>query len=189
MNYIRYSPKTLNLETHPFYKYVSKCWQTDDGVYDILFDKIGIYWRLRIRRIDNQPIHDYMDLLTIKNDLWGHEVIAIEVYPKMSSFKNGSNTYHLWTWVKIKTPDLSVLYEYLKEIPAKNRKTDIIDFVVSHKTECYRAFKICASHKGFNTKEGSLLVDLARSEIGYSPKTWNGDIYFALWNVYKTICI
>jgi hypothetical protein len=60
---------------------------------------------------------------------------------------------------------------------------------VRHKTDCYRAFKICADHKGFNTEEGSKLIEFARNEIGYSRKTWDGDIYFSLWKTYKKICM
>jgi hypothetical protein len=70
-----------------------------------------------------------------------------------------------------------------------NRKGIVFDFVVKHKTDCYRAFKICADHKGFNTPEGSKLIELARKEIGYSRKTWDGDIYHALWRVYKGITV
>ena len=70
-----------------------------------------------------------------------------------------------------------------------NRKEKIFDFVVKHKTDCYRAFKICNTHKGCNTKEGSLLIELARTELGYSPKTWDGDIYNVLWRTYKAITI
>jgi hypothetical protein len=70
-----------------------------------------------------------------------------------------------------------------------NRKEIVFDFVVKYKTDCYRAFKICTDHKGFNTKEGSLLIELARTKIGYSKKTWDGDIYHVLWKVYKSITI
>jgi hypothetical protein len=88
------------------------CWQTEDGIYDILFDEIRGFKHLRICRIDRKPIHNFMDMQEIKNDLWGEDVIAIEVYPKQSDFKNGSNTYHLWTWSGIYVPNLAQLYEY-----------------------------------------------------------------------------
>ena len=48
----------------------------------------------------------------IKNDLLGKDTIAIEVYPKECDFKDGSNTYHLWTWKDIKVPNLLGLYQY-----------------------------------------------------------------------------
>jgi len=81
------------------------------------------------------------------------------------------------------------LYKEVKAERRNNRKTKIFDFVVNHKTDCYQALKICNTHKGFNTKEGSRLVELARKEIGYSINTWDGDIYNVLWNVYKSITI
>jgi hypothetical protein len=41
MEYERYCPTTINVSTHPHLKNVSKCWQTSDGVYDIMYDSIG----------------------------------------------------------------------------------------------------------------------------------------------------
>lgn len=110
MKYKRYCPSTLDLKKYPHLTYVTKCWQTEDGVYDILFDEVGGFKQLRITRIDEAPVHNYMDLLEIKNDLWGKDVIAVEVYPKQSNLRNNRNTYHLWTWDGIVTPDLSKLY-------------------------------------------------------------------------------
>ena len=69
MQYERFCPSTLNIETHPHLRFVTKCWQTTDGKYDILFDEVNGYKHLRVRRIDDQPIHNYMDLQEIKNDL------------------------------------------------------------------------------------------------------------------------
>ena len=70
-----------------------------------------------------------------------------------------------------------------------SRKEKVFDFVVRHKTDFYRAFKISIDHEGFKTSEGSHLVDLARKEIGYSVKTWDGDIYYVLYRVYRSIAI
>jgi hypothetical protein len=112
MKYTRYCPSTINRETHPHLSAVSKCWQTEDGKYDILFDEVGVFKHLRVSRIDDQPIHDFMDMQEIKNDLWGEDVIAVEVYPRQIDFKNGSNTYHLWTWDNIAVPNLAQLYKY-----------------------------------------------------------------------------
>lgn len=69
------------------------------------------------------------------------------------------------------------------------RKEKVFDFVVKHKTDCYRAFKQSILHKRYCTDEGSHLVELARKELGYSVKTWDGDIYHVLWRVYKAITI
>lgn len=57
-------------------------------------------------------------------------------------------------------------------------------FVVNNKTNCYRAFKTGVKHKDYKTVEGKNLVELARKDIGYSLKTWAGDIYHTLWKVY-----
>jgi hypothetical protein len=71
----------------------------------------------------------------------------------------------------------------------KERKEKVSDFIVRHKTDCYRAFRICNGHIGFNTKEGRKLIDFARKEIGYSDQTWNCNIYNVLWKAYKSITI
>lgn len=112
MKYCCYCHTTINKIKYPHLSKVSMCWQTTDGVYDILFDKIKEYRHLRISRIDRKPIHNYMDMQEIKNDLWGEDTIAIEVYPKQENFKNGSDTYHLWTWEGIEVPNLMELYTY-----------------------------------------------------------------------------
>ena len=72
---------------------------------------------------------------------------------------------------------------------AKKRTDKVFDFVVKHKTDCYRAFKRTVSREGFKYPEGAELVKMARKEIGYSDKTWSGDIYNVLFNVYKSIVV
>jgi|WetSurMetagenome_2_1015567.scaffolds.fasta_scaffold522623_2 hypothetical protein len=119
MTYKRFCPTTLNLKTHPHLKFVTMCWEAMSKtgvVYEILYDKVKKYEHLRINRVDNQPIHNYMDMQEIKNDLFGEGVVAVEVYPAASSFKDGSNTYHLWTWegLWLETPNLLELYQYIK---------------------------------------------------------------------------
>lgn len=69
------------------------------------------------------------------------------------------------------------------------RKEKVFDFVVRHKTDCYRAFKLDTTYKGFNTDDGGKLIELARKEIEYSPRTWAGDIYRSLYRVYAAITI
>ena len=58
-----------------------------------------------------------------------------------------------------------------------------------HKTDCYRAFKLNTKHEGYKSPEGKKLIELARQEIGYSDKTWSGDIYSSLYNTYKSIVV
>ena len=114
MEYSQYSPTRLNTETHPHLKNVTRCWKTKDGVYNILYARVSNYEHLRIRRIDDQPIHSYMDLQEIKNDILGEDTVAIEIYPKQTDFKNGSNTYHIWACPDFQDniPNLEQLYDY-----------------------------------------------------------------------------
>lgn len=121
MEYHRYCPSTIDKVKYPHLSQVTMCWQTKDGKYDILFDKVGDYKHLRISRIDGSPIHNFMDMQEIKNDLWGEWTVAVEVCPKQSDFKNGSNTYHLWSWESISVPNLSELYQYV-EAPQENKE-------------------------------------------------------------------
>ncbi len=114
-HYSKICPSTIDFDIHPHLAKVSKIW--DDGTYIIMYDRISGYEHLRIRRKDDKPIHSYMDIQRIKNDLLGKDIVAIEIYPKQKNFVNGSNTYHLWTWDNIDEfamPDLLTLYNYIK---------------------------------------------------------------------------
>jgi len=108
--------KRLNVfideNTHPHLKGVNKAWIANDK-YLIYYDEPKPELKhLRVSLLNEDPIHNWMDLQEIKNDLFGEEVVALEVYPKVSDFKNGSNTYHLWTWPEIEVPNLAQLYTY-----------------------------------------------------------------------------
>ncbi len=69
------------------------------------------------------------------------------------------------------------------------RQNKVFDFVVRHKIDCYNAFKLSIAHEGYTRPEGKKLIALARQEIGYSDKTWSGDIYSSLYNTYKSIVV
>lgn len=57
-----------------------------------------ITW-LSIKRIDQQPIHDWRDLQRIKNELVGELVEAVELYPSEARLVDICNQYHLWCFV------------------------------------------------------------------------------------------
>jgi hypothetical protein len=57
-------------------------------------------WHLSIKRIDKEPIMDWRDLQTIKNQLAGPEIEAIQVFPAESRLVDTSNQYHLWAFMK-----------------------------------------------------------------------------------------
>lgn len=114
MKYLRYCPTTL-----PHLKNIKKCWQTEDGVYDILYEDVEtdmsvICAHLLIQRIDKKPITNYMKLQEIKDDLLGEDVSAIEIFPKKDDLCNGSNARHLWTLKDIELPNLKNMKGYSK---------------------------------------------------------------------------
>lgn len=117
MKYLRYCPTTL--EKLPHLKNIKKCWQTEDGVYDILYEDVEsdngiVYAHLLIQKIDGNPITNYMHLQEIKDDLLGEDVSAIEIFPKKDDLCNGSNVRHLWTWKSIELPNLRNMKGYSK---------------------------------------------------------------------------
>lgn len=51
---------------------------------------------LSIKRIDQEPVHDWRDLQRIKNELLGPECEAVELCPAESRRVDSANQYHLW---------------------------------------------------------------------------------------------
>jgi hypothetical protein len=51
---------------------------------------------LSIKRLDQQPIHDWRDLQRCKDELIGADCEAIELYPARDRVVDTSNQYHLW---------------------------------------------------------------------------------------------
>ena len=58
-------------------------------------EETGLVW-LSIKRNDKEPIHDWRDLQTIKNELIGAECEGVELYPAESRKVDTANQYHLW---------------------------------------------------------------------------------------------
>jgi hypothetical protein len=113
MKYISVDPEYFLCHKKLHLRYVAKCWKTSDDVYYILYDEIKGYKHLRIGRFDDKRIHSFNDMQEIKNDLFGENVIAIEVYPRQQDYVNGTaNVYHIWTWDGISVPNLKELYNY-----------------------------------------------------------------------------
>ena len=62
-----------------------------------IFRKTDIgFIHLSIKRLDKNPIHDWRDLQTIKNELVGPEHEGVELYPAESRRVDAANQYHLW---------------------------------------------------------------------------------------------
>jgi|SRR5882672_2754619 len=52
--------------------------------------------RMMIRWLDARPDHDWSLFQRIKNDLFGPEAVALEVYPAESNKQDVANMYWLW---------------------------------------------------------------------------------------------
>jgi hypothetical protein len=94
----------------------------------------------------------------------------------IDSFLNGYD-YKLW-WNKANSPKRRI----------RNQKT--YDFVVKYKILIYQNTRHYNNYvEGKNDKYLQELIELARKEIGYSDKTWSGDIFTSIVNLYKKICV
>jgi hypothetical protein len=51
---------------------------------------------LSIKRLDQEPVHDWRDLQRIKNELLGPDREAVELYPAEERKVDSANQYHLW---------------------------------------------------------------------------------------------
>ena len=52
--------------------------------------------KLMIRRSDAEPIYSWPDLQRIKNEIYGPEAVAIQMFPAMSGLVDDANLYWLW---------------------------------------------------------------------------------------------
>jgi hypothetical protein len=70
------------------------------------------------------------------------------------------------------------------------RSARTYDFVVKHKVLIYQNTRHYGNFTaGKNDCQLQELITLARKEIGYSDKTWSGDIFTSLVNLYRKICV
>ncbi len=56
----------------------------------------GLVRRAMVRRNDERPVHNWAILQRIKNEIFGPEATALEVYPKESRLIDVANIYWLW---------------------------------------------------------------------------------------------
>lgn len=70
-----------------------------DGEYAVLIRTVETEWgnveHAAIRNTDNTDI-PWAEKQRIKNELFGVERIAVEVFPKMSELVDEANMYHFW---------------------------------------------------------------------------------------------
>jgi hypothetical protein len=84
-------------------RHLHRCAVWKNDLYQVLIDRepphgLGpecVLWYLSIRRLDQEPIHDWRHLQQIKNELCGKEVEGVELYPAHSRVVDGANQYHM----------------------------------------------------------------------------------------------
>jgi len=61
---------------------------------------------LSIKNLNNEAVHDWRDLQSIKNMLVGEENEGIEIYPAEERLVDMANQYHLWVFAdkKVRIP-------------------------------------------------------------------------------------
>lgn len=52
--------------------------------------------QLLVQRTDGTAKRSWQDLQAIKNDIAGHEAVAIELFPAEAEVKDGAHVSHLW---------------------------------------------------------------------------------------------
>jgi len=64
----------------------------------------GKGYHLSIKRNDQEIIRDWRDLQRIKNELFGPEAEAVELFPAESRLVDAANQYHLWVFPTYRFP-------------------------------------------------------------------------------------
>ena len=102
-----------NTSTHPHLITVQEAWIVNNK-FKVLFAITDSIKHLRIRRLDDLPITEYLIFQEIKNEFFGKDAVAVQVFPKESDYIDNTNTYHLFSWEGIDVPNLKSMYMYNK---------------------------------------------------------------------------
>ena len=100
------SPKQLN-KGNGWFGELDRVYKRDCNQFVCMMRDLDTQWgKVTHLTITGQEKPNWMQKQNIKNELFGKESIAIEVFPKESELVNNASMYHLW-----------ILHE--KEIPFK----------------------------------------------------------------------
>lgn len=93
------SPVSLHMRERGWLSEVSKVYVDEDKQYSVLIRNIETEWGIvQHAAIRNAPNTDipWAEKQRIKNELFGAETVAVEVFPAMSELVDEANMYHLW---------------------------------------------------------------------------------------------
>ena len=99
------SPKELGAKGVDWFSQLDKAWRNDK--YAVMARTINTAWGVVdhacIRNVTGTDI-PWKEKQKIKNELWGPEYTAIEVFPPESELVDAANMYHLWIFKGYKLP-------------------------------------------------------------------------------------
>ena len=78
---------------------LTRCWKNNRYLvmcYDNAETTVGPAIKVFVQRHDDKPIRSWRAMQDIKNELFGHERMAIEYFPKESELIDDANIYWLW---------------------------------------------------------------------------------------------
>ena len=155
MSWIKAIPPKLMNQMTGIYKgnwmpEMDRCWMDYDRNYQVLSrlvrTNIGYVEHVTMMRINHtDPLHagkiGWAEKQMIKNELFGEDRVAIEVYPKQNMLVDVCDVYHLWVFEK----DFNLPYGIGKHPyefkPAEQRdvdfnEIDLANFVKEHELKC-----------------------------------------------------
>ena len=103
----------LNAECYINNKYQVNVYKNEKADFMVLQENLkGKMTYLSIKRLDKQSIHDWRELMDIKNELTSPEQEAVEIYPAEWRRVDTANQYHLFVFPK----DFPPAFGYLERL-------------------------------------------------------------------------
>lgn len=88
---------------------MDRCWDSSDGMYQVCSRLLRTEWgnvehatikRLGTLSSDGSADIPWAEKMAIKNELFGEDRLAIEVFPKQKNLVDVMDIYHLWVFCK-----------------------------------------------------------------------------------------
>lgn len=93
------SPKSLNMNGRGWLSEIDRCYTDENHEYAVMIRKVETQWGIvehaAIRNRDSSDI-PWREKQRIKDELFGPERTAVEVFPARSQLVDEANMYHLW---------------------------------------------------------------------------------------------
>ena len=93
------TPKGMHISGRGWLSDVNRCYTDVTGTYAVMIRTLTTEWgKMEHAAIRNKTSTDisWREKQKIKNEIFGSERVAIEVFPSSSQLVDGANMYHLW---------------------------------------------------------------------------------------------